>query len=134
MWKIQIQDKERIEDLLKITVLFSGLEGKESFTHLFTFSSGITSDEIKRIIGEFAERLEEVDNLLVRLPSGEISMETAAPVSTETEQQLFQKKIRKLQSAQRAIDLGVLDSSDSSYKTLLDSVKADMKPDFINLF
>ena len=132
MWTVQIQNKERIDDSIKLLISFSN--GTDSFTHQFTFSSGTSLDQIKRTVRDFVARLENVDTVIASLPSGEINVDVSDPVIVDTEQQLFQKKLNKLKSAQRAIDLGVILNTNTQYTTLLNSVKTDMKAEYLELF
>lgn len=133
MWTTILNSIKRNGGEIEINVGFNN--GEDGFTKIFSFGGGTTRDQILLTIKRFVTSLNEQDVTKATLAPGSIDLSTVTePTYTPTARELFSQKVSKLQSAKRAVDLGVIASNNTAYVNLLDSVKADMKAEYIDLF
>ena len=109
--------------------------GVDTFTESFTFGLQVTSDELKRAIKTFADRLEAIQaNIEQVAPLGVVDTSTVvdvAPTAAELAKQEWFRGFGRLERVQQLIDLGVLTGSETPVVNLRNKVKNDFKATYV---
>ena len=91
----------------------------------------------KRQIRVQIQKLQDVNSFESIVPIGVIdptAVPEPAPTAAEIARQDYAKNIFKFNKMRKAIDLGVKTSTDTDVVTLKDKLKADYKPEYLELF
>lgn len=131
MYTAKIRNKEEIEQGIKLTVEFDN--GTKSFEETVIpqdkvgFNHWVAS-RIKSL--NTLEELKEEDNIDKVV---DLSTETDNLTQAEIDKQAWFEDYSKLIDVQKLIDLGVLSGSEKKIVELREKVKADFRPDYLNL-
>lgn len=109
--------------------------GTDSFTESFSFGLQVTSDELKRAIKTFADRLEAIQaNIEQVAPLGVVDTSTVVDVvstAAELAKSEWFRGFGRLEQVQRLIELGVLTGAEQPVVNLRNKVKTDFRATYV---
>lgn len=135
-WITEITSKVKENDCLNLRVKFT--EGPKTFEKEYLvdfFNPNI--EWLKRQISLEIKKLQDITSFEQMVSLGVIDSTQApepAPTAAEIARQEYGKNILKFNRMRRAIDMGVKTSTDTDVVTLKDKLKADYKPEYLDLF
>lgn len=133
MYTVNILNKELDKVNQRLYVLTEFLkDGVKSFERAFSFAPNATLDDVKRTIKMYVAELEQADTNVTSIAVGAVDYATAPDMGT-TAQNTWYKNYSTLKQVQELITLGVFTGNEPKIVALRDKVKADFKPEYINL-
>lgn len=106
--------------------------GVKTNTMTLPFAQDISFENVKRRLKFLAEEMDKAENEVANIVTGPIDFTTVTP-SQEQAKTDWYNGYSRLKQVQELIDLGVILSTNAKVIALRDKVKADFKPEYLNL-
>lgn len=121
----------------RVTYFVEFTDGQQTFTTPFTVALYTPADQVKKLIKERAAEYEAADAILPELADNMVIDLATVDTSIPTEHQEFREwfqKYNRLLRVRELIAAGVLTGNETQVTNLLNQVRQDFKPAFINKF
>lgn len=131
MWTAQIESKKIEKGILHIGVIFSN--GSDSFTVVYPLENP-NFESFKNQVKNRLSNLNGLDTLLGTINTGTVPDPIVTqPTQAELDRQQFITDYSRWVNVKKAIDVGILTGSEAPVLTLLNKVKAEFKPAYLDV-
>ncbi|HEY1037172.1 MAG TPA: hypothetical protein VGE62_01160 [Candidatus Paceibacterota bacterium] len=132
-WLAEVKRREIVKDTLRVTVAFS--KGDSSFDHVFETNQGQSDTWLGEMISWKIEQLKGIDAMSEKISEGVVDIGSiTAAEEIKNHRAQYEEDLARFNKMVNATIQGIMSVDDPAFVELKQKLKAEFKPDYVDLF